>query len=361
VYARWSNTGYPGAAETFKLLGWLAPQPPTACLATFGYGHVYVIVNIKHRLGVYVGWTVKDISARFYEHALLRKRMTQFGIHYFIIIGLELVNSETNIGQHKLHQLREQYWQSKLQGLRRGYNSFRVIKKKVNNRDGQLTVRPLRAFGQRHYTLKAGHLLEYWCSKGGLLHDDFFQKFKTAKLLAYITIYAEYMAGSPGLTLRERLSHELALRRTQQHSNNKKRKLQSISCVLPYTSRIWNRFKLQKVLKNGIIKSTLPLGSVLGKRKVVVFPKYDVTSRQRICNYTVITKSTATDSDTFPCYCNTSTYSDLVDPHHKHILTCDMKLLTNGSDSVAGDFLKLGTKFRDCICYTIPAGERTRN
>jgi hypothetical protein len=90
---------------------------------------------------------------------------------------------------------------------------IRVIKKKVNNRDGQLTVRPLRVFGQRHYTLKAGHLLEYWSSKGGLLHDDFFQKFKTAKLIAYITIYAEYTAGSPGFTLRERLRHELALRR----------------------------------------------------------------------------------------------------------------------------------------------------
>jgi hypothetical protein len=99
----------------------------------------------------YQAQTVKDISARFYEHAyskstrkhrevLLRKRMTQFGIHNFIIIGLELVNSETNIGQHKLHQPRAQYWQSK-QGLRRGYNSIRVIKKKVNNRDGQLTVR----------------------------------------------------------------------------------------------------------------------------------------------------------------------------------------------------------------------------
>jgi hypothetical protein len=60
--------------------------------------------------------------------------------------------------------------------------------------------------------------------------------------------------------------------------------------------------------------------------------------------------STATDSDTFPCYCNTSTYSDLVDPHHKHILTCDMELLTNGSDSMAGDFLKLGTKYRDRYC-----------
>jgi hypothetical protein len=134
VYTRWCNTGYPGAPETFKLLGWPAPQPPTACLATFGDGHVYVIVNIKHRLGVYIGWTVKDISARFYEHAyskstrkhrevLLRKRMTQFGIHNFIIIGLELVVSETNIGQHKLPQLREQFWQSKLQGLRRAVKS----------------------------------------------------------------------------------------------------------------------------------------------------------------------------------------------------------------------------------------------
>ena len=88
--------------------------------------------------------------------------MIQFGIHNFIIVGLELVNSETNIGQHKLHQLREQFRQSKLQGLRRGYNSIQVIKEKVNNRDVQLTVRSYRAFSQRHYTLKAGHLLQYW-------------------------------------------------------------------------------------------------------------------------------------------------------------------------------------------------------
>jgi hypothetical protein len=183
-----------------------------------------------------------------------------------------------------------------------------------------------------------------------LLHDDFFQKFKSAKLVAYVCRYAEHIAGSPGFTVRERLMHELASRRSQQHSNTKKRKLQSISCVLPYSSRIWNRFKLQKVLKNGIIKSTLPLGSVLGKRKLVVFLKYDVASRQRICNYTAITKSTETDPGTFTCYCNTSTYSDLVDPHHKYILTCDMKLLTNGSDSMAGDFLELGTKYKDRYC-----------
>jgi hypothetical protein len=130
---------------------------------------------------------------------------------------------------NEFNQLREQFWQSKLQGLRRGYNSIRVIEKKVNNRDGQLTVRPLRVFGQRHYTLKAGHLLEYWSSKGGLLHDDFLKKFKTAKLIAYITIYAEHIAGLPGFTLREGLRHELALRRTQQHLRFKASPLAALS------------------------------------------------------------------------------------------------------------------------------------
>jgi hypothetical protein len=185
-----------------------------------------------------------------------------------------------------------------------------------------------------------------------VLPGDFFHKFLTLKLTAYISIYAEHEANTPGFTLRECLLQELESRKVRRSIINnqakKKRNHQSMSCVIPYTSSIWNRFKLQRVLKNGFIKSALALDSVLGKRKLVVFHKYDMMLRQQICNYTAITKSTNTNPDTFPCYCDNGAYKELVNPHHKHILTCNMELLTY--DKHAGDFLQLGTKYRNRYC-----------
>jgi hypothetical protein len=96
------------------------------------------------------------------------------------------------------------------------------------------------------------------------------------------------------------------------------------------------------------MKTALSMNSVLGKRKLVVFHKYDTMSRQQVCNYTAITKSVGATAEDFPCYCNNTACADLVDPAHKHILTCNMELLNN--DRLAGDFLKLGTKYRDKYC-----------
>jgi hypothetical protein len=72
-------------------------------------------------------------------------------------------------------------------------------------------------------------------------------------------------------------------------------------------------------------------------------------SRQQVCNYTAITKSTGSIAEDFPCYCSNTEYADLVDHAHKHILTCNMELLNN-NNSLAGDFRKLGTKYRDKYC-----------
>jgi hypothetical protein len=112
---------------------------------------------------------------------------------------------------------------------------------------------------------------------------------------------------------------------------------------------VWNKFQLQRVLKNGITKAALPVDSILGKRRLVVFHKYDIMSRQQVCNYTAITKATALTAEDFPCYCSNTEYADLVDHAHKHILTCNMELLNN-NNRLAGDFLKLGTKYRDKYC-----------
>jgi hypothetical protein len=109
---------------------------------------------------------------------------------------------------------------------------------------------------------------------------------------------------------------------------------------------VWNKLQLQRVLKNGITKAALPVNSKLVKTKLVVFHKYDILSRQQLCNYTAITKSTALTAEDFPCYCSNTEYADLLDHAHKHILTCNMELLNN-NNRPAGDFLKLGTKYRD--------------
>eukprot|EP00953_Heterococcus_sp_UTEX-ZZ885_P014571 8248-Heterococcus_DN1.PRE.1 len=113
---------------TLSTLKWTEPQLPQHCISADGIGHVYVIVNLKQRLqvGIYVGWTVKNIIERFYQHAYksitnklhrevqLRRRLLQYGVQHFIIMGLEQVNSAATNGTYKIHQLREQYWQSKL-------------------------------------------------------------------------------------------------------------------------------------------------------------------------------------------------------------------------------------------------------
>jgi hypothetical protein len=312
----------------------------------------------------------EELIERFYEHAYknitnkshrevqLRRRMLQYGVQHFIILGLEQVNSAATNGTYKIHQLREQYWQSKLQGLKNGYNSIRVIKEKSNNKSRHVNIAVTRRFGQRDYTLKAQHLVTYWTERRGVLHDDFFQHYLTKKLVAFITIYATYTANTPGYTLSKRLQKEVKSRHynnTINDSNNKNgiskntNRQQSISCVLPYTSSVWNKFQLQRVLKNGITKAALPVDSILGKRKLLVFHKYDIMSRQQVCNYTEITKATALTADDFPCYCSNKEYADLVDHAHKHILTCNMELLNN-NNRLAGDFLKLGTKYRDKYC-----------
>jgi hypothetical protein len=87
--------------------------------------------------------------------------MIQYGVQHFIILGLEQVNSAATNGTYKIHQLREQYWQSKLQGLTNGYNSIRVIKEKSNNKSSHVNIDVTRRFGQRDYSLKAKHLLTY--------------------------------------------------------------------------------------------------------------------------------------------------------------------------------------------------------
>jgi hypothetical protein len=65
--------------------------------------------------------------------------MLQYGVQHFTILGLEQVNSTATNGTYKSHQLREQFWQSKLQGLKNGFNSIRVIKEKVTTRVDMLT------------------------------------------------------------------------------------------------------------------------------------------------------------------------------------------------------------------------------
>jgi hypothetical protein len=203
--------------------------------------------------------------------------MLQYGLQHFIILGLEQVDSAATNGRYKIHQLREQYWQSKLQGLKHGYNYIRVIKEKSNNKSGHVNISATRRFGQRDYIQKAKHLLTYWSEKRGVLRDDFFQHYLTKKLLAFITIYAEHTVNSSGYTLRKRIQQEVKARQHNNNDNNNNginkntNKQQSLCCVLPYTSNIWNKFQLQRVLKNGIMKAALPLNSVLGKRKLVVF------------------------------------------------------------------------------------------
>jgi hypothetical protein len=70
--------------------------------------------------------------------------------------------------------------------------------------------------------------------------------------------------------------------------------------------------------------------------------------RQQVCNYTAITKSVGSNAEEFPCYCINTAYADLVDLDHIHILTCNMELLNH--NRLAGDFLKLGTKYGDKYC-----------
>jgi hypothetical protein len=69
VYNKWSTTGYAGASESIRLLQWSSPKSPEQCMRSTGFGYVYVIINLKQRFGVYVGWTVQNIIDRFYEHA----------------------------------------------------------------------------------------------------------------------------------------------------------------------------------------------------------------------------------------------------------------------------------------------------
>jgi hypothetical protein len=60
VYTKWSTAGYNGASQDFQQLKWTEPQLPQNCISADGIGHVYVIINLKQRLGIYVGWTVKN-------------------------------------------------------------------------------------------------------------------------------------------------------------------------------------------------------------------------------------------------------------------------------------------------------------
>jgi hypothetical protein len=109
VYNKWSTTGYAGASESIRLLQWSSPKSPEQCMRSTGFGYVYVIINLKQRFGVYVGWTVQNIIDRFYEHAysktdnkcrevLLRWRMLQNELTVMLRFITKYINCVNNTG-----------------------------------------------------------------------------------------------------------------------------------------------------------------------------------------------------------------------------------------------------------------------
>jgi hypothetical protein len=54
VYTTWSTAGYDGSSQDFQKLKWTEPQLPKHFIRADGIGHVYIIVNLKQRLGIYV-------------------------------------------------------------------------------------------------------------------------------------------------------------------------------------------------------------------------------------------------------------------------------------------------------------------
>jgi hypothetical protein len=173
-----------------------------------------------------------------------------------------------------------------------------------------------------------------------------FDGFFTSKLTAYISILSYHNPDTAQHNLRKQLIKIVASRKTQ-HSGNissKKQKQQSTSCTIPYTSNIWNTFKLQKVLSHKRIKQALPLGSELGKRKLVIYHKYSRVSKVQCCNYTTASRCIGSP-DIHRCVCNHNEYEDYIDKHHMHVMTCDMSVI--GTDVDAQRYLELGTKYRD--------------
>jgi hypothetical protein len=62
IYTTWSTAGYNGSSQDFQQLKWTEPQLPQHFIRADGIGHVSVIVNLKQRLGIYVGRTVKNMG-----------------------------------------------------------------------------------------------------------------------------------------------------------------------------------------------------------------------------------------------------------------------------------------------------------
>jgi hypothetical protein len=311
------------------------------------------------KYAVYVGWTrVKGgIAERFWQHYMEQKRPTDdslrlqqdmkaYGANNFVIYGLECVpftaKADVPFGHVAQHKRREQFWISRLDSIRMGYNRRREIRVRAHNSGEH------RTYKHRNYGVLGTHLLNHWIATGESLADTQFERFRDKRLLAYIAMWYNAPSHSPARRLssvilrvmQRRIAHRAAVAQRVVAARRAHKGAQVV-VILPFSSKSLESVPLQRLINSKALSRLSPADSILCVPDVVVYYRYAQPNKLRACNYH--------DQAHSECICDTAPYRDFIDPDHKHVLTADLNMIAHLPE--LQELLSKGTAFKSAYCF----------